>query len=234
MSICPAGSLVNMRDEGGRVSRARCWTWRCEHCRRQKAKRVARQAAAGRPTTFITLTVRASLPGTADQKLTMLIRAWSIIRKRWIRQHPTQSVEYIMVVELTKAGQPHLHILARCKYIPHNWLSKQMGDLLDSPIVDIRAVKGEREAATYVSKYLSKSPQQIGHHHCVSRSRGYILDLPEQTKDVIAISAGTAFTTLSLEQIVIRLLERGFEPHIITPDLVVYGDCWEALAPDTS
>lgn len=66
------------------------------------------------------------------------------------------SIHYLAVFEATKAGEPHLHILARAPYIPQEWLSQQMRQIAGSPIVDIRKVKSNQHAAHYVTKYVGK------------------------------------------------------------------------------
>ncbi|GAJ21207.1 unnamed protein product, partial [marine sediment metagenome] len=57
-----------------------------------------------------------------------------------------------------KKGNPHIHVAARCRYIPQAWLSNQWRDLTGSPVVDIRAVKDPARTAGYVTKYMLKSP----------------------------------------------------------------------------
>lgn len=65
---------------------------------------------------------------------------------------------FIAVFEQTKAGEPHLHIVARAAWINQEWLSKTMASLIGAPIVDVRRVKSREQAAAYVTKYMSKNP----------------------------------------------------------------------------
>jgi len=121
------------------------------------------QAASGLPNRFITLTVNPQVGDDPESRLLLLTRAWRVIIQRLRRQHVGASIEYLAVVEATKAGEPHLHILYRGPYIPQNELSEWMDQLAGSPIVDIRAIKGTKQAVAYVTKYVGKEPAQFGH-----------------------------------------------------------------------
>src|SRR5690606_38272330 len=74
------------------------------------------------------------------------------------KRYPSRRFEFLAVFERTKAGWPHLHVLARAPWIAQRWLSEQMADLIDAPIVDIRKIQDEGRAAKYVSKYVGKDP----------------------------------------------------------------------------
>jgi hypothetical protein len=69
---------------------------------------------------------------------------------------------YMAFIERTKLGEPHLHILLRCPFIPQDWLAEQMRDLIGSPVVWIEQVKGTASAVRYVTKYVGKAPAQFG------------------------------------------------------------------------
>jgi len=71
------------------------------------------------------------------------------------------SLPFIAVFEQTKNGEPHLHVLVRAKWINQEWLSKQMAERLNSPIVDVRAVTDKKRVVYYVSKYLAKDPHKF-------------------------------------------------------------------------
>jgi len=63
---------------------------------------------------------------------------------------------YVRVIEYTKAGLPHYHVIMRGPYIPQSYLSQMWGEIHLSPIVDVRAVRGKVGAASYLAKYLGK------------------------------------------------------------------------------
>ena len=86
----------------------------------------------------------------------------SIARRRICRRQGIKRFPYFCVFEATKAGEPHLHILARMPYVDQAWLSVQMAALIDAPICDIRAVKSARHVAYYLAKYVGKDPHHFG------------------------------------------------------------------------
>ena len=68
--------------------------------------------------------------------------------------------DYIRVVELTKSGFEHVHLIYRGHYIPQPVLSKLWQEIHQAPIVDIRSVKSSkrhmRGAAAELAKYMAK------------------------------------------------------------------------------
>ena len=63
---------------------------------------------------------------------------------------------YVRVVEFTRAGLPHYHVIVRGGYIPQWWLSRVWAEIHLSPVVDVRAVRGRAGGAAYLAKYLGK------------------------------------------------------------------------------
>ncbi len=51
-----------------------------------------------------------------------------------------------------------------------------MGEIIDSPIVDIRAIKSQKHVINYVAKYITKAPAQFGTAKRYWCSRTYELD----------------------------------------------------------
>lgn len=121
-----------------------------------------REAREGNPSTFITLTVNPIRGESAAERAAELVDAMRTMFKRARRKFTKQKLEYLAVFEETKKGEPHLHILARAPFIPQAWLSEQMAELIQAPIVDIRRVNSARGAAQYVAKYVAKGPKSFG------------------------------------------------------------------------
>lgn len=128
---------------------------------------------AGNPSTFITLTANPAFAGSPLDRRRELAKCWNIVCKRIKRTYGLKSVPFFAVVEKTKRGEPHLHILARLPFVPQRWLSAQMADLMKSPIVDIRRITDLSKAAWYVSKYIGKEPAQFGTTKRYWQSRDY-------------------------------------------------------------
>ncbi len=119
------------------------------------------EAKSGNPNLFITLTSRRRPGGSPVAAARALVVAWRRVRREYIKTHGKGSLPVLTVFEATKHGWPHLHIVARCKWIDQAWLSKRMGALIGSPIVDVRRIKGLRQVAAYVSKYVGKNPHRF-------------------------------------------------------------------------
>jgi len=130
-------------------------------------------AASGLPNRFLTLTVNPTVGTSQEERLQLLSHAWRVLVQRLRRKYGQDSIHYFAVVEETKRGEPHLHILLRSPYIPHSFISHAMRDLINAPIVDIRAIKNARDVVTYVAKYITKAPKQFGHAKRYWSSRGY-------------------------------------------------------------
>ncbi len=172
---CEKGSLVNLGKYAIRAVTLKCRSWSCENCSQDRARQLVELAQSGKPTTFITLTVNPAVGSSPAGRARALVVAWRelvvLICEEWNVDH----VPYLCVFEATKRGEPHLHILCRLKYIPQRWLSDQMRDLLDAPIVDIRAVKNARHVAFYMAKYIGKDPHRFGTCKRYWRTRSYRL-----------------------------------------------------------
>lgn len=82
--------------------------------------------------------------------------------------------EYLTVMEATKLGWPHMHVLTTRTWIDQAWLSNLWKTLTGAFIVDIRRVTNQGHAAAYVSKYLGKAPHRFLHCKRYYFTRGYI------------------------------------------------------------
>jgi hypothetical protein len=66
---------------------------------------------------------------------------------------------YIKVVERSRNGKQHLHVLFRGSYIEQAWVSAQWQEIHGAKIVDIRRAvvgKSKHRIAAYLAKYMSK------------------------------------------------------------------------------
>lgn len=116
----------------------------------------------GQPNTFLTLTLR-RLPGrTPEQAGKVLSRAWRLLRLRIKRDRKMRKIPFAAVMEAHESGFPHLHILLRSLWLDKAWLSAQMADIADSPIVDIRRIDNRAKVNAYVAKYVGKAAHKFG------------------------------------------------------------------------
>lgn len=159
--FCSEWSLVKHTLGAVTIIPLRCRCWSCTECRPARVQRLIEEARAGLPTIFITLTSRRRPNRSPHRAARDLVTAWRTVRQRYIKVHGPGSLSFLAVFEATKNGWPHLHIVARCRWIDQRWLSRQMAALIGSPIVDVRKVRGVREVANYVSKYIGKNPHRF-------------------------------------------------------------------------
>lgn len=149
----------------------KCRSWQCPECRDDRATELIAKALAGKPTKFLTLTVNQTVHPDPERAAIELTYAWKVLRQRCAKKLGIKKLDYFKVTEATDKGWPHFHILLRCARINQSWLSAQMEELLDSPIVDIRALKSARKAANYIGKYLGKDPHKFRSTYRYSMTR---------------------------------------------------------------
>lgn len=162
VTVCGGWSAYRQTSYGLHAITLWCRSWRCADCFPKRLRQLKRTAAAGDPTTFLTLTVNPAFGEGPDDRARHLVHAFRTMLKRATRKFAKQPLAYLVVFERTKKGEPHLHVLMRAPFIPQRWISDTMAELIDAPVVDIRQVKNKAVAAAYIAKYVSKGPQQFG------------------------------------------------------------------------
>ncbi len=158
---CGEHSLVNRGLDGIQAVSLRCRAWTCELCAESRRKQLVALARSGAPTTFITLTVNPAMLDGPHSRARSLADAWRKIIRLVRKKYGYKRIPYFCVFEATKKGEPHLHILARVGWISQKWLSAEMQNLINAPIVDIRRVRDQKKLAYYVSKYCGKEPHRF-------------------------------------------------------------------------
>lgn len=170
---CGSGCVVKPLRVGYAVSACSCRCWFCPECGPRRKAQVRDQIRSGNPTSFMTLTWRASRPEPPPEARRIMARAWRALHERIKRAWPTCAFEYFIVVEATLRGFPHFHVAMRAPYIPQAWLSEAWAALIDAPVVDIRAVRTKDGLAVYLAKYLAKGPTKVGGGKRYWCSQGY-------------------------------------------------------------
>jgi len=173
MTICREWSLVKSEPEIRRLRPLFCRSWTCDVCAPRRRLQLMAAAASGQPNRFITLTISPDVGVSPAERLLLLSRAWRVTVQRLRRLHPTKTIDYLAIVEGTKNGEPHLHILFRGPWVSQSYLSDCMREIISSPIVDIRAIKSQRHVINYVAKYITKAPAQFGTAKRYWQSRTY-------------------------------------------------------------
>lgn len=173
--LCREWTLVKHQGREIIAQPLKCRSWTCDHCAPERKRQVQALARSGQPNRFITLTVNPEWGRGPEDRAAHLANAWRLIVKRAKRHYGYDRIEYFAIFEAQKSGEPHLHILARCEWIDQKWLSDQMLDLMNAPVVDIRKIWSTDHAAFYVSKYVGKDPQRFGSCKRYWTTQGYDL-----------------------------------------------------------
>lgn len=172
---CGERSIVKYRPDSRVVASLTCRAWTCPDCAPQRASRLVAECHGGAPNTFLTLTSRKRPNQTANEAALALTRAWRLVRLRLMRKAGIKRLPFMAVMEATKAGWPHLHILLRSLWIDREQVSAWMSELIDSPVVDVRRIDNRAKVAAYVAKYASKAAHKFGTAKRYFKSRDYEL-----------------------------------------------------------
>ena len=221
LTYCASGSLVKTVGEAVHVATLRCKRWKCDYCKPFRARALKYLCREGGPTKFLTLTVNPATEPDPHKAARLLVWAWQCVVKRIKRRYGFDRVPYIVVIERTKKGFPHLHVLGRFGYVPHEWLSEQMRQLINAPIVDVRQVKNAKQAAAYVAKYVGKDPHQFVGCKRYWRSQDWILNREKWEADRDDFRAGWMKNPASPLTIADDLLRRGFALVWRDPDYLI-------------
>lgn len=93
------------------------------------------------------------------------------------------TLAYMAFAERTKRGEPHLHILLRCPFVPQDWIAEAMQELTGSPVCWIEQIANTRAAISYVTKYVSKEPAQFGKSRRYWISRNWLVNQGDYERD---------------------------------------------------
>lgn len=193
MAFCEVNSILAQYSPGIKINPLSCNRWSCAECCEKRRSRLKSEAFRGRPNAFITLTVNPKIGTGPDHRARDLVEAWRKVRRRAKIKWGNVRIPFIAVFEETKAGEPHLHILCRLKWIPQNWLSDQMKAEIGAPIVDIRRVTSKSKVASYVAKYVGKNPEKFGGCKRYWRSLDYLIEPRKEYADPLGPAEGRWF-----------------------------------------
>lgn len=152
-----------------RVRSQTCGSRLCPACRAKRAHILAKRmqllvgTADGYALKLVTLTLKHSKRPLVEQ-LKALREAFKKLRSTAIwRRSVATGVGIIEVTRSKETGDwhPHLHVIARCAFIPHAALKAAWWKVTKtSNIVDIRLIRGSPAVARYVTSYLCKRPDE--------------------------------------------------------------------------
>lgn len=170
MRLCSRGVVYQTDARGTRAIAIGCGRRECSECGPKRVAVLKRRIASGAPDRMVTLTLPTGSYATPQAAVDALHKAWMLFVKRQRTEFGRLACEYALVVELTEARTPHLHIAVAGKWIDQHALSAFMHAHGCGSIVDVRAIKNARGAARYLSKYFTKSKDFIDQRRNVSFS----------------------------------------------------------------
>jgi hypothetical protein len=157
--FCGRWSVRGIDPKNGRkvFRRVNCNSWGCSYCGPRKARtarasirRVAQDLGLRY---FLTLTMDPSKLDDLNFAVPYMRLVFNKFREYLKRKYRT-APSYICVLEFTKAGLPHLHVLFD-RYLPQKWISNVWDSLGGGRICHIKQVT-VLNVARYLSKYLTK------------------------------------------------------------------------------
>lgn len=160
--LCGEEVIVNTNGKNGVAASLRCKCWGCEFCAPMNRRLLIRRGMKGQPNTFITLTVNPAFGDSPIDRARRLADAWRKYRRKYRRQYPSEKLPFLAVFEKTKLGEPHLHIIARSRWVDQKELSDFMRQELGAPVVWIERISKLAKVVWYVTKYVGKSPERFG------------------------------------------------------------------------
>lgn len=114
------------------------------------------------------------------------------------------NIQYFWTTERHADGYPHIHMVARCPYIPWEWLQWQKTKRLNSPIVWIEKIRDVAKQVAYIVSYVTKEEHRFGNSRRYAFSQKY--KLPPEVEYVPIVPPGTRFVqhNRSLHQVLHR------------------------------
>lgn len=158
-----------------RIVPVRCKCWNCDYCKEKNLRILQAKIAEGNPNRLITLTTKL-YDGETPEACHERTRC-QVSRLIYKLRQKYGEIEYACVLEKTKLGRPHWHLLVRSGYIPQRAISAIWMELTGAFIVDVRQLQSKGEAVKYVTKYVLKAvsgdaSSRLG--RIISFSHGYL------------------------------------------------------------
>lgn len=190
---CERGGFLRVwSDNRSSAKRLACKTWGCLKCSNQNLLNFKSLVNEGcfqlGPFVFITLTLLRR-QGVVLKRAPYAWAVWRLFIRRLKEIPKYRDSEWVMVPELTEAGQPHLHLILSVSWSDG---SKRMAKRInrevrkvwrkvtgDSYVVWTTPVVGTRGPGGYLAKYMAKDMverealEAAGFHRRFSRSRGW-------------------------------------------------------------
>jgi hypothetical protein len=210
LSFCLSETLVKTDGDRAEAKSAPCRSWLCPNCTDKRRIELIAECHGGRPNTFLTLTSRRAAGKTAALAASELAHAWRLVRLRWMRLKKIKRLPFLAVMEATKAGWPHLHILLRSEFMSSKLLSEWMAELTDSPILKIERLDNRRKISAYICKYAGKCAHKFATCKRYWSSRDYQLPDVRNESATRDFPSGWRFVKDGLAAVVLTFAREGY------------------------
>jgi len=177
--FCQEWALVKHTFPTLKIIPLRCKCWTCDECRPGRVQRLIYEAKLGKPDLFVTLTSIYTPGGDPAAAARELVWAWRTIRQEYMEKNGKGSLPFLAVFEETKNGWPHLHIVARCRWLDQADLADRMEELTGARVCWVERLTSDRKVANYVTKYIGKNPYRFRGTKRYWRSLDYFTPTPE-------------------------------------------------------
>lgn len=173
--MCDCGSGIIAADAGDRKAArtARCKTFECPICGPRRAAELRAKLYEARPNRFFTLTIRHLETRTLSEEVELLKGCWRRFRLWWNRTYPQKQIECCSIWELKGERHAHMHVLARCGFVPVNVLKAFFQKEIGSFKQDVRKIYDLKEVGRYITKYVTKDLVKLPHTHRYAPTHGF-------------------------------------------------------------
>jgi hypothetical protein len=154
LKLCPAAIATfayDIEQYNQHLFALGCRKWSCDVCGPRKRFLLIKRITLAAPTKFITLTCRHE--HGPEKQLDVITKALPKLITKIRKEHG--DIEYLRALEYCKDGYPHYHLLARCKFIPNQWLSDTWKQHTQAYVTHIAKAHGR--STKYIAKYMSKA-----------------------------------------------------------------------------
>lgn len=222
-SDCPTPIYMAVRGKnennaGNRILKLPCNQWKCPVCGPKKAfklRKRLKKATFSSSKYFITLTLKINNDSLKENTV-LINKAWDIALKRIRRIHPF--IKYFKVLEYTKKGMPHLHIITDVR-LTKKYLKTIWYDITKTSfIVDIGKLR--QKSYNYVLKYALKIHDAKNSsdfvipkgHRFYSHTRGLLEVIHKESK----------YTLIAVSKYIMKLLLELHERGLNDENLLLY------------
>lgn len=136
-----------------------CHSYFCERCsakKRNKLQKRLKNLRYNKSLRFLTLTLSTEMY-SQEESVDKISQQFNLLVK--FLRYRGYKFQYFKVIELTKKGQAHIHAFVT-QYIDINHIRECWKFITGSYIVDIKNVKDDEFAKSYLLKYFTKSSNQ--------------------------------------------------------------------------